>query len=79
MSYFRELPNVLYQSNLLTKISSQEYVAIKNLFRRVKIADSVQDQITLYEKFVIQEGQRPDTVAELMYGRSDYDLSLIHI
>lgn len=77
MPYFRELPNVLYQSNLLTKISSQEYVAIKNLFRRVKIADSVQDQITLYEKFVIQEGQRPDTVAELMYGRSDYDWVVI--
>ena len=48
MSYFRELPNLLYQSNLLSKISSQEYVAVKNLFRRVKLLDSVQDQATLY-------------------------------
>ena len=73
MPYFRELPDVLYQSNLLHKISSQEYVAIKNLFRRVKIADSVQDQVTLYEKYVIEEKQRPDNVAERMYGRPDYD------
>ena len=73
MPYFRELPDVLYQSNLLHKISSQEYVAIKNIFRRVKIADSVQDQVTLYEKYVIEEKQRPDNVAERMYGRADYD------
>ena len=32
MSYFRELPNLLYQSNLLHKTSSQDYVLIKNLF-----------------------------------------------
>ena len=58
MPYFRELPDVLYQSNLLHKISSQEYVAIKNIFRRVKIADSAQDQVTLYQKYVIEEKQR---------------------
>ena len=32
MSYFRELPDLLYQSNLLHKTSSQDYVLIKNLF-----------------------------------------------
>ena len=26
MSYFRELPDILYQSNLLHKVSSQEYI-----------------------------------------------------
>ena len=73
MSYFRELPNLLYQSNLLSKISSQEYVAVKNLFRRVKLLDSVQDQATLYSKYVILEGQRPDTIAEKVYGSADLD------
>lgn len=73
MSYFRELPNIAYQSNLQHKISSKEYIAIKNLFRRVKVRDSIQDQATLYSKYVILQGQRPDTVAEKFYGSSDLD------
>ena len=73
MSYFRELPNLLYQSNLTHKISSQEYVAIKNLFRRVKIRDDVSDQANFYKKYVILDGQRPDTIAEEFYGAPDLD------
>jgi len=73
MSYFRELPDIAYQSNLQHKISSKEYVAIKNLFRRVKIRDSIQDRATLYSKYTILQGQRPDTIAEKFYGSSDLD------
>lgn len=77
MSYFRELPDIAYQSNLQHKISSKEYVAIKNLFRRVKIRDSIQDKATLYSKYNIIEGQRPDTVAETFYGSADLDWVII--
>ena len=77
MSYFRELPDVQYQSNLSHKISSQEYVRIKNLFRRVNILDSIQDQVTLFNRYVILEGQRPDNVAEAVYGSSDRDWIVI--
>ena len=77
MSYFRELPDVQYQSNLSHKISSKEYVRIKNLFRRVKILDSIQDQVTLFNRYVILEGQRPDNVAEAVYGSSDRDWIVI--
>lgn len=77
MSYFRELPDVQYQSNLSHKISSQEYVRIKNFFRRVKILDSIQDQVTLFNRYVILEGQRPDNVAEAVYGSSDRDWIVI--
>ena len=73
MSYFRELPNIAYQSNLQHKISSKEYIAIKNLFRRVKVRDGIQDKATLYTKYTILQGQRPDTVAETFYGSSDLD------
>ena len=73
MSYFRELPNILYQSNLLHKVSSKEYIAIKNIFRRIKIRDDVNDTANFYKKYVILEGQRPDTIAEEFYGQSDLD------
>ena len=39
MGYFRELPNILYQSPLLHKNSSTDYIGIKNLFRRAKLYD----------------------------------------
>ena len=77
MSYFRELPNLLYQSNLLEKVSSQEYIAVKNLFRRVKLQDSVADKATLFKDYVILEGQRPDVVAETFYGSADLDWVVI--
>lgn len=73
MSYFRELPDLDYQSPLLHKKSSTEYVRVKNLFRRVKLLDWLQDKTTLFNKFQIPEGGRPDTVAQTLYGSPDYD------
>ena len=34
MTYFRELPNVQYQSFLSDKQSSHDYLLVKNIFRR---------------------------------------------
>ena len=77
MSYFRELPDILYQSNLLHKTSSKEYVRIKNIFRRVKIQDWIQDNVNFFDKYVILDTQRPDNVAEIFYGQSDLDWIVI--
>ena len=73
MSYFRELPNILYQSNLLHKTSSREYVAVKNLFRKVKIQDWIEDSVNFFNDYTILDGQRPDNLAEIMYGSSEFD------
>ena len=73
MSYFRELPDVEYQSFLSDAISSQDYLKVKNLFRRNKVRDDLQNVFTLFNKYEIVEGARPDTVAEEFYGKSDLD------
>jgi hypothetical protein len=73
MSYFRELPDLEYQSPLPDKNSSLEYVRVKNLFRRVKLRDDLQNVLTLFNKYQIPDGARPDTVAEELYGKADYD------
>ncbi len=73
MAYFRELPNLDYQSPFLHKNSSLEYVRTKNLFRRVKLLDWLSDKATLFHKYVIPEGSRPDIVAEQLYGNSEFD------
>jgi hypothetical protein len=73
MSYFRELPDIEYQSQLPTKNSSLNYIRVKNLFRRVKLRDDLQNVFTLFNRYQISEGERPDTVAERIYGSSDLD------
>ena len=73
MSYFRELPNVEYQSFLSDAISSKEYLTVKNLFRRNKLRDDLQNVFTIFNKYEIVEGARPDTVAEEFYGNAELD------
>jgi len=73
MSYFRELPNLDYQSPLSSKNSSLDYVRVKNLFRRVKLRDDLQNVFTIFNKYIIPDGARPDTIAEELYGSAELD------
>jgi len=73
MGYFRELPEVEYQSFLSDSNSSQNYLTVKNLFRRNKLRDDLQNIFTIFNKYEIPEGSRPDTVAEEYYGSSTLD------
>lgn len=73
MSYFNELPDLFYQSPLSTKNSSLEYVRVKNLFRRVKVRDDLQNVFTAFNKYQIPDNARPDNVAEELYGGADLD------
>ena len=73
MSYFRELPDLGYQNFLSNSPSSQSYLIVKNLFRRNKLRDDLQNIFTVFDKYEIMEGARPDTVAEDYFGSSDLD------
>ena len=73
MGYFRELPEVEYQSFLSDAISSKDYLTVKNLFRRNKLRNDLQSSFTLFNKYEIVEGARPDTVAEEFYGSAELD------
>jgi hypothetical protein len=73
MAYFRELPDVDYQSFLSDSISSKEYLRVKNLFRKNKLRDDLQNVFTIFDKYEIVEGARPDTVAEEFYGSAELD------
>ena len=74
--YFRELPTLRYPS-FIGKDSSLDYVDAKNLFRRVKLREDLQNIITLFNKYEIPEGFRPDNVAEELYGSENLDWVVI--
>ena len=73
MGYFRELPDLQYQNFLSSSLSSHSYITVKNLFRRNKLRDDLQNVFTVFDKYEIMEGARPDTIAEDFYGDSELD------
>ena len=79
MGYFRELPNILYQSPLLDKNSSRDYIIIKNIFRRAKLLDYLTGSATALNQYTIGDGERPDTIAENLYGDARLDFVVILI
>ena len=73
MTYFRELPNLYYQSQSSDRTSSKDYVLVKNLFRRTKLRDDLQNVFTIFDKYQIEQGERPDTIADKLYGNPGLD------
>ena len=73
MGYFREIPNLRYPSFLQEKGSSFDYVEAKNLFRRTKLRDDLQNNFTIFDKYEIVEGMRPDNVAQELYESDQFD------
>ena len=73
MGYFRELPNLEYQSPLTDRTSSLDYVEAKNLFRRVRVRPDFENVYTAFNDYTILEDTRPDQVADELYGSPDLD------
>ena len=77
MAYFRNLPNIAYQSPLSHKNRSNDYIVIKNIFRRTKLYDFLSSNVSVFQKYMIRDGARPDTVAKDLYGDSSLDFVVI--
>ena len=73
MTYFRELPNLNYQSISSDRSSSEDYVVVKNIFRRAKLRDDLKYVFTSLVDYYIKDGVRPDQVADNVYGDPELD------
>ena len=77
MGYFNEIPNIAYQSPLSHKISATDYIVIKNIFRGAKLLDYVRSGAIANQQLTIKDGDRPDTIAEFLYGDPQLDYIVI--
>ena len=68
MSYFRELPNVEFENFLENSTGSQDYILLKNIFIRGKLRDDLQNVFTIFNKYEIEDDERPDQIADELYG-----------
>ena len=77
MTYFRELPNLNYQSFLKERNNSTDFIQVKNIFRRAKLRDDLSYIFTSLIRYYIRDGFRPDRVAEEIYGDAGLDWVII--
>ena len=71
--YFRNVPDFDYVSRQEGQNNISEYVRVKNLFKRVKIREDLFNELTYFTKYKIVGDERPDQIANKMYGDSRYD------
>ena len=67
-NYFSYIPDVFVRTKSYRTGVNDPYVLAKNIFRRIKIRDDLSDVILGFEKYTIQNNERPDQVAEKVYG-----------
>ena len=77
MGYFRELPNISAVSLLPGRTRSDERVIVKNIFKRAKLRTDVDAAISAYDFRVIKENERPDTIANNVYGDPELDYIIL--
>ena len=73
MAYFQELPNISYPSLLPSSSKVEDRIIVKNIFRRSKLRTDVDQSLTAFDYYYIQEGQRPDILAQDLYQNSELD------
>ena len=73
MAYFQELPNISYPSLLPSSSKAEDRIIVKNIFRRSKLRTDVDQSLTAFDYYYVQEGQRPDTLAQDLYQNSEFD------
>ncbi len=73
MAYFNELPNLEVVSRFPNQSSNQDYTTIKNIWRRPKLRQDIANAITAFNYYQIKDGERPDQIAEKVYGDPELD------
>jgi len=71
--YFRQVPNFDYVSRLQDGQSIDDYVEVKNLFKRAKIREDIIGELAYFTKYSIIGDERPDNVAYKFYNDSTLD------
>ena len=72
MGYFQYIPDFNYVDRN-ANASIGDRVKVKNLFRRIKLREDIFQDSTIFEKYQIRGDDRPDNVANEVYGDSQLD------
>lgn len=71
--YFREIPDFEYINRSPNKVGINDYVTLKNLFKRPKISEDILSELSFFEKYSVEGNERPDNVADKFYNDPTLD------
>ena len=71
--YFNNLPDFLYVNRTVDGRNNNDYSVVKNLFKRAKLRDDIYQNVTFFDKFIIDGDDRPDNVADKIYNDPTLD------
>lgn len=69
--YFENIPNIEYIDRTADGLGN--YVLAKNIFKKVKIREDLLENVAFFEKYQIIGDDRPDNVANDIYGSPEFD------
>lgn len=69
MNYFKFYPQVMYRFGAN---NSNWSVRMTNLTCHAILLEKVKQQVTAFHSYVVQDGERPDTVATKIYGGPEF-------
>jgi len=72
-SYFRNIPDFEYVNRTVDGKNISDYTKVKNLFKRAKIRSDIFENVTFFDKYYIKGNDRPDNVANELYGDPTLD------
>ena len=67
MKYFNQFPGIDYDLK-----GDGNRTIVTDIFRRVKARSKIIDNVSAFDKYDVQEGEKPEDIAYKMYGDSDY-------
>ena len=68
MPYFNQFPVIDYNLSGVNGNTKE----VTDIWRKVKVRSKIANNISLYDKFDIPEGDSPETVAYKVYGEAEY-------
>ena len=71
--YFSNLGDFLYINRTRDGINEGDYSLVKNLFKRAKLREDIYQDLAFFSKFDVLGDDRPDNVADLIYGDPTLD------
>ena len=71
--YFSQLPDFEYANRTNDGKNISDFTKVKNLFKRGKLREDIFQDATVFTKYQIEGDDRPDNVAEKVYGDSSLD------
>ncbi len=62
MQYFEEYPKIVYDL-----VGKGDYKVVTDLLRRVKVRDGVKNNVSLFDKYNVKDGETPEQVSQKFY------------